>query len=265
MTQKLSALLLRFVVLNLGISASWLCAGADALAQASTTARNILPDDAAFNTPPFDDYEALYSSSSSKTGAFTLQARKAGDGKTLTMIDIIPMAGDVIVAARRIDLATHRAEFTSGPYFAWGAEFVVSQSDGERFNWVRVPVGDGEPVQLSGDAAHGGYVSEMFSPTLASLMPMAPGSLFRLPAAYPRKDGSVSVEFDEYRVLRRETLEFEGVQGCECWVIEKNSWSGMTEQIWVARTAPFVYRRVRDVGGPGEFASDLLAFRAIEK
>lgn len=225
----------------------------------------ILPGDPRFDTPDFDDYQAVYASSSSKTGGFTLQARKSGDGNKLAMIDIIPMANYVIVAQRQIDLVTHRAEFGAGPYFAWGQEFVVSASDGTNYNWSRNPIGAGTQKQSVGSIANGGYISEMFSPTLASLMPMEVGEKFRLPEAYPHGDETVTSEFDEYQILRKEKLDLDSGFSCECWLIEKKMWGGTTEHIWVSREAPFVYRRVRDVGGMREFSSDLLAYTRLEQ
>ena len=243
--------------------------GADAqendAAAGSGAATTILPGDARFNTPAFDDYQAVYTSSSSKTGGFTLQVRTSGDGRKLSMIDIIPMQEYVIVAQRQIDLRTHRAEFGAGPFFAWGEEFIVSSSDGENYDWTRLPIGPGEPKQMTGEIAHQGYVSEMFSPTLASLMPMDVGAVFKVPEAYPRKGEFVSSELSEFEVLRKEQLETPSGLRCDCWVIEKRSWNGMTEQIWVAREAPFVFRRIRDIGGRREFASDLLDFQTLKK
>ncbi len=225
----------------------------------------IMPGDERFDTPDFGDYQAVYTSSSSKTGGFTLHARTSGDGGTLSLVDIIPMQDSVIVAQRNIDLTSHRLLSGAGPYFAWGAEFVVSQATPESYDWARIPIGGGEPARASGPLQHGGYVSEMFSPTLASLMPMAIGSAFRLPSAYPRKGEFVSSELDEYRVLRRERLALEPGLGCHCWVIEKKTWSGTTELIWVAREAPFVFRRHRDVGGRRDFVSDLLAYEKLDR
>lgn len=233
--------------------------------EATADPTTIMPGDARFNTPEFEDYQAMYSSSSSTTGGFTFQARKSGDGKKLAMIDIIPLANYVIVAQRQIDLATHRLEFGAGPYLAWGQEFVVSVSDGTSYSWSRSPIGAGDHKQSAGPIANGGYVSEMFSPTLASLMPMEIGSRFRLPEAYPRADETVTSEFDDYHVLRKERLELPSGFGCECWLIEKKTWNGMTDHIWVSREAPFVFRRIRDIGGKREFTSDLLAYSRLEQ
>ena len=224
----------------------------------------ILPGDKRFKTPEFDDYEVVYTSRSSKTGGFTLQARKSGDGKKLSIVDIIPMQNNVIVAQRQIDLKSHRAEFSAGPFFAWGTEFVFGQADNRGYNWTRVPIGQGKPKQMVGEIKNSGYISEMFSPTLASLMPMDVGAKFRVPEAYPRKGDFVSSEFDEYKVLRKERLSLPSGLSCDCWVIEKKTWNGSTERIWVSREAPFVFRRIRDFGGRREFTSDALSFRKLK-
>lgn len=228
-------------------------------------APTILPGAAAFSVPTFTDYEARYTSSSSKTGEFTLHVRLSGDGRKMSLIDMIPMENSVIVAQRQIDLTSQRLEFSAGPYFAWGAEFIVSQSDGKTYDWARVPVGGGVPKRAEGAISHQGYVSEMFSPLLASLMPMDEGAQFRLPASYARQGEFVSSELDAYTVLRRERLNTPAGPSCNCWLIEKQNWSGSTERIWVDRKAPFVFRRHRDVGGRRDFVSELTAYRVLEK
>lgn len=239
--------------------------GAMAAPEQAEDSRDIRPGDPRFNTPAFEDYQAVYTSSSSKTGGFTLQARKTGDGEKLTLIDIIPMENDVIVAQRVIDLKTHRAIFGAGPYFAWGKEYVVSRSDGDRYAWARTPVEGGDPKMMDGEISNGGYISEMFSPTIASLMPMEVGSKFRVPEAVPWADETVSSEFDEYEILRKERLKLKSGLKCECWVIEKRSRGGMTDRIWVSREAPFVFRRIRDIGGEREFTSDLLSYTSLKQ
>lgn len=227
----------------------------------STDSVLILPGDERFDLPRWRDYEALYTSSSSKNGQFTLIARRSGDGSKLSLIDLIPMQDNVIVAQRIIDYASWRVEAGAGPYFAWGAEMIISQSSGALYDWVRVPIGGGEPQRMQGPVAHQGYVSDMFAPTLAALMPLPVGSRFQLPAAYPRKGGTVSSELDEYRVLRREVLRHDNAPDCECWLIEKRPWSGAVEHLWVDREAPYVFRRTRDPQGEGEFTSALEGFR----
>lgn len=227
----------------------------------------ILPGDSRFQTPDFTDYQAAYTSSSSKTGGFTLQARKSGDGKKLSLIDIIPMQENIIVSQRVLDLQSHLAEFSAGPYFAWGAEFVVGQSTEQSYNWTRVPIGEGEPVQIVDELENGGYITEMFSPTLAALMPMPVGTKFHMPSAVPRigdEGAYVTSDLDEYEVLRREHLDLEAGFSCTCWLVERRTTNGMKEQIWVSREAPFVFRRIRDLGGPREFTSDLLAFQSLD-
>ena len=225
----------------------------------------ILPGDQRFNLPDFEDYQAVYSSSSSKTGGFTLHVRKSGDGKKLSLTDIIPMMNFVIVAQRQIDLATQRLEFGAGPYFAWGQEFIVSQSDGSGYSWSRNPIGSGDHKEAKGAITHKGYISDMFTPTLAALMPMKVGQNFKLPAAYPRKDETVTSELDSYSVLAKEKLKLSPGLSCECWKIKKKGWSGSTEHIWVSREAPFIFRRIRNVGGKNEFASDLLSYTILKQ
>ncbi len=228
-------------------------------------AKPILPGGSSFTALEFSDYEARYNSSSSKTGEFTLQVRQSGDGKKLAMIDIIPMENMIIVAQRQIDLSSQRLEFSAGPYFAWGPEFIVSTSDDSSYNWTRIPQGGGEPVQMTGEIAHGGYVSEMFSPLLASLMPMEVGEIFELPSSYARQGDFVSSEMDRYEVISRNEMETPSGLTCNCWMIEKTPWSGSVERIWVDVKPPFVFKRHRDVGGPRSFVSELTAYRVLEK
>lgn len=225
----------------------------------------IEPGSGAFASLDFPDYEARYNSSSSKTGEFTLQVRRSGDGKKLAMIDVIPMENAIIVAQRQIDLATQLQEFGAGPYFAWGPEFIVSSTDGEKYDWVRVPLGGGEPVRMTGDISYGGYTSEMFSPLLASLMPMEVRAKFQLPAFYARQGDRVSSEFDTYEVLSREAMDTASGLSCNCWLIEKTPWAGGVERIWVDQKPPYVFKRHRDVGGSRSFISELTAYRVLDK
>ena len=225
----------------------------------------VLPGDKRFNTPDFDDFEVVYTSSSSQNGEFTMQARQTGDGKKLTLIDIIPMKENVIVAQRVINLKTHRAEFSAQPYFAWGAEFVVGQSSPQGYDWTRIPIGGGEAKRMTGAVENGGYVDVMFTPTLAALMPMEIGELFRMPEAYPRKGEFVSSEFNEYEVLRQERLDLPSGLSCDCWMIEKRAWNDTVSHYWVAREAPFVFRRIRNVGSRREMVSDALGFRLLDE
>ncbi len=232
---------------------------------AQDAVQEITPGSALFNVPLLKDYEARYNSSFSKTGEFTLQVRLTGDGKKLSMIDIIPGENVVIVAQRQIDVATQLLEFTAGPNFAWGPEFIVKQFDGKTYDWARVPSGGGEPKRANGPLANGGSVSEMFSPLLATLMPMNVGSRFRLPAAYARKGEIASSEFDDFEVTGREELQTASGISCHCWVIDKKTWGGSLERVWVAREAPYVFKRHRDVGGPRSFISELTGFRVLDK
>lgn len=227
--------------------------------------QKILPGSGAFTKLEFSDYEARYNSSSSKTGEFTLQVRRSGDGKKLAMIDIIPMENTIIVAQRQIDLVSQRVEFSAGPYFAWGPEFIVSTSDASTYSWTRVPQGGGEPIRLAGDIDNNGYVSEMFSPLLASLMPMKVGAVFELPSSYARQGDYVSSEMDRYEVLSREEMRTPSGLSCTCWLVEKTPWAGSVERIWVDVKPPFVFKRHRDVNGPRSFVSELTAYRVLEK
>ena len=233
--------------------------------QGQSTAQEIVPGSTLFKVPELRDYEARYNSSFSKTGEFTLQVRVTGDGKKLSMIDIIPGEQVVIVAHRQIDVASQLEDFSAGPNFAWGPEFIVKQSNGKAYDWTRVSVGGGEPKRASGPVANNGSVSEMFSPLLATLMPMDIGNKFRLPAMYARKGEIASSEFDDYEVTGREVLETASGQRCECWVIDKKNWGGSLERIWVAREAPYVFKRHRDVGGQRSFVSELTGFRFLDK
>ena len=231
---------------------------------ASDELKTILPDASQFSLPAFKNYEVNYSSAMGKDAFFTLLAIKSLNGKKLVLIDIIPMKDNVIVAQRHIDMKTQHQEFSASPYFAWGSEFVVAQNTADNYDWNRVPIGGGEAARAQGELANGGGVDVMFSPTLAALMPMDVGSRFELPQIYPRKGGLVSSEMDQYQMLRKEQLELASGVSCECWVIERKSWSGSTTQYWVSREAPFIYRRHRDVGGPRDFVSDVLAFRLLD-
>ena len=227
--------------------------------------QEVKPGSKLLNIPALTDYEARYNSSFSKTGEFTLQVRLTGDGKKISMIDIIPGQETVIVAQRQIDVASQLLEFSAGPNYAWGPEFIVKQSNGKVYDWARVPAGGGELKRANGPVANNGSFSEMFSPLLATLMPMGVGGRFRLPALYARKGEFASSEFDDYEVIGRERLETVSGKVCECWVIDKKNWDGSLERIWVAREAPFVFRRHRDVGGPRSFVSELTGFRILEK
>lgn len=231
----------------------------------AATQTRITPGDARFSLLEFDDFQAAYSSSFSPTGAFTLQARKSGDNKTLVLVDIIPMADSVIVSQRHVDLATHAVKFGAGPYFAWGPEFVVSRSGPQGSAWTRMPIKGGDTKVALGAGNGTGYVTDMFSPTLAALLPMPVGATFQLPAAYPRADQTVSIEWDNYTIVRQENLSTASGIECKCWLVEKRGWDKSVEHIWVARTAPFVFRRDRHVGTPKEFKSELVAFDRLEQ
>lgn len=234
-------------------------------ASANDTVMTILPGDKKFKTPDFENYEAIYNSAMGKNGWFSLQARKSGNGKTVFLTDTIPMKDNIIIAQRVINAKTHRAEFSAGPFFAWGKEYVIGQNSKNGYDWSRVPIGGGEPVRITGELANGGGVDVMFSPTLASLMPMDVGTAFKMPAIYPRKGEKVSSEFDDYKVLRTEKLELASGIACDCWVIEKTAWGdGSKTRYWVSRQAPFVFRRHRDVGGKRDFVSDVQSYKKMK-
>lgn len=241
--------------------------GAQALWANSTPATDaaevITPASAELSLEIPDDYMAQYSSAFSPTGAFTLMARRSGDAQTLMLADIIPMPDSVIVSQRHLELPSMRLIFSAGPYMAWGLEFIVTSASRESHSWVRVPIAGGETKRFAGPIPNEGTYSDMFSPFLAALMPRETGSTFSAPATYPRADETVSVEMDTYEVLGRETLDLGEGLGCECWKIEKRSWSGSVEHVWVDRKAPYVFKRVRDPGGEREFTSDLLAFNVL--
>lgn len=221
--------------------------------------------DVRFDVPEFEDFEAHYSSAFSRTGAFTLQMRHFADGNRLNITDIIPTNEAVIVASRNIDLTTMLAEFSVGPYFAWGQEYVVRQMRGGQYDMTRVPLGGGAPRRMAGRFDRPGYTVDSFSPTLAAVMPLAVGTQFELPLLQPRADQTVAVAPARFEVLRRETLELPDGLSCECWVIRKTNNAGTTEQFWVSREAPFIYRWHRDIGGEREFVSDLLGYRTLER
>lgn len=262
----------RFIFLTLLLGCVACAADIDTPANAQDQSKGtgemitIHPGDKRFNPPAFDDFEVAYDSQTSKDGVFRVQAIKSGDGNKLSLIDIIPMESNVIVAQRQIDLNSFRSDFSAQPFFAWGQDFIIGQSNAENYDWTRVPIGGGEPIRMTGEIANQGYTNEMFSPTLAALMPMDVGSKFQIPEAYPRKGEFVSSEFDLYEVLKVETLELPSGISCECWVVEKTSWGGPVEHIWVSREAPFVFRRIRNVGDDRrEFQSDVLSFRYLNQ
>ena len=217
----------------------------------------------AFHSVDFTPYEAQYTSRSSVTGAFTLKARMIDEGKAISLIDIIPTPDNVIVAQRRLHSASHALEFSAGPLFSWGAEFVIQQMGSGTYDWSRIPIGGGAPIRSAGQLP-AGVTSDLFSPTLGSLMPQTVGEEFALPVAVPRTDGSVSVWWEVYKVVAKERLDTPSGESCECWLIEKSAPGGGTTVLWVDAKPPFVFKRVFDRGGDREFVSDLLAFEAAE-
>lgn len=242
-------------MLAVAAAATGACASDNAPAQ-------IRPGDARFDMPAFEDFEAQYTSSSSKTGAFTLQVRNVSEGAKIHIMDVIPMPDNVIVAFRSIDASSQQVEMSVGPYFAWGAEFMIQQATAEGYDLVRVPIGGGEPLRRIGETPLGGAVAHMFSPALAALMPMPVGARFQLADLEPRKDETMANVFADYEVVGREALALASGVRCECWVLETNA-SGMRSRLWVARSAPFVFKWHRDIGGSRELVSEVLGFRPL--
>lgn len=235
------------------------CAGAARSAEPI----DILPGDERFKAPAYEDFEVRYGSTFSKNGEFTLQVRNVAGGTKTHVMDIIPGENAVVVAFRMIDSASQRVEFSAGPYFAWGQEFVVNQASNEGYDAVRIPIGGGEPARMTGELPLGGSIADTFSPTLASLMPMQTGAKFRLPIVEPRKDETFANVFANFEVVGREELILKSGLRCECWVIEGTT-SAMTSRYWVSREAPFFYRWHRDIGGQREFISEALGFRLLQ-
>ncbi|MDE1468445.1 hypothetical protein [Aurantiacibacter sp. D1-12] len=231
----------------------------------TTTATPVLPGSEAINVPAFEDYEAVYTSASSKTGFFTLQARTSGDGAMLVLIDIIPMENMVIASQRHIELDSMRQAFGAGPYFAWGPEFVVSRSNTQGYDWTRAPIEGGEPLRAAGPIENGGYLDTMFSPLLAALLPMELGTSVSIPEATAIVGGTVESRMIEYTVVGEEELQLASGISCLCTVLERAAdGSRAAERFWVSREAPFVFRRIRAFGTEQAFTSDLHSFHTLE-
>ena len=224
----------------------------------------IRPGDKRFKPMRFEPYEARYTSRSSITGSFTLMARTVDGGQAISLVDLIPMKDVVIVAQRQIDARTQALQFEAGPLFSWGEEYVVRQMAESAYDWTRIPIGGGDPIRVTGEFATTSVVSDLFSPSLAALLPMEVGEVFQLPVAVPRKGGTVDGWWEEYRVLRVELLETPSGETCECVVLEKPAPGGGTTLLWLADKPPFVFRRSFDVGGRREFVSELLRFQFTE-
>lgn len=237
------------------------CSGGSAI---SAEPIEILPGDARFKAPAFEDFEVRYGSTFSKNGAFTLQVRNVAGGAKTHIMDIIPGEQAVIVAFRMIDAASQRIEFSAGPYFAWGQEFVVQQASPQELDMTRIPIGGGEPVRQASALPHGGFIADTFSPTLAALMPMEAGTKFRLPLTEPRADQSMANVFADFEVIGREKLTLDSGVSCDCWIIEEKTSSMPKSRIWVSREAPFFYRWHRDIGGQRDFVSEVLSFKPLK-
>lgn len=225
--------------------------------------RKIPTGSEAFHPLRFKPYEAHYTSRSSVTGAFTLRARMIDDGQAISLVDIIPMPENVIVAQRRIHAASHALEFSAGPLFSWGAEYVVKQMGPGEYDWTRIPIGGGEPIRTAGSLRTDAVISDLFSPTLAALLPMNVGEKFSLPIAVPRKDGSVSASWETYEIVGKERLETPSGEICQCMLVEKPAPGGGTTALWIDAKPPYVFKRIFDRDGSREFVSELLEFRTI--
>ncbi len=213
-----------------------------------------------FDVPEFSAYEVEYGSA---FGRFFNEVRPFElDGTPkISVLNLIDMPGAVIVDSRVLDGATLRLEHMASPFFAWGQEYAVGQSGPEGFEWVRIPLGGGEPLRSTGEAEYGGFVDDLgFSPTLAALMPMDVGATFRLPGLQARSDGTMGSTLLSYEVVGREPLRAVDGVACECWVIEQAAQDGV-HRFWISREAPFLIKRHRDIGGPRDFVSEILSFR----
>lgn len=241
----------------LTLNASALCAATEQPGDSPT----LRPGDKRLKPIAFEPYEAKYTSRSSTTGSFTLLARMVDRGSAISLIDMIPMKDVVIVAQRQVDAKTQAVQFEAGPLFSWGEEYVVRQMDAPGYDWTRIPIGGGAPVRSAGEFSTASVVSDMFSPTLAALWPFEVGETFQLPTAVPRKGGTVDSWWEEYRVLRAETLQTPSGETCACMVLEKQAPGGGVTHLWVANKPPYVFRRNFDAGGRREFVSDLVEFR----
>lgn len=218
--------------------------------------------DLAIDVPDFEPYEVEYASGS---GRFFHQVRPFRlDGvDKISIINIIHMPNGVIVDSRGMDRATLRLDYMMTPYFAWGQEYAVAQFNGPHYEWLRVPLGGGEPTRLSGESEYGGFVGELgFSPSFAALLPLPTGTRFSMPVTQPRADGTVDAVLVTYEIVGRETLRLDSGLGCECWILEGDS-NGSVTRFWVSREAPFVYRRHRDIDGPRDLVSDALSLRSF--
>lgn len=213
--------------------------------------------------PDFSGYEAEYTSQS---GRFLHQVRtfETESGPKVNVINLIHMPNGVIVDSRNIDRHSLALEQVATPYFAWGPEYLVAQHEGDRYEWLRVPLGGGEPIRVSGQSPLGPIVGDLgFSPVFASLLPLDTGARFALPQAQPMADGTIQVVNVLFTVVGTEELELDSGISCSCRIIEQRGSGGSVTRFWVDRQAPFVFRRHRDIGGPRDFVSDVLHFRHL--
>lgn len=220
-------------------------------------------DEMTIDLPNFKAYEVEYKSGG---GRFFHQVRptRLNGAPKISVINIIDSPAGVIVDSRGIDRKTLRLEYMMSPYFAWGQEYAVAQFGESTYEWLRIPIGGGEPTRLTGQYEHSPFIDDLgFSPTFAALLPLPAGARFTAPVAQPKKDGSISSAVVTYEVIGREKLELKSGLECECWVLEQKAANGGATRFWVSREAPFVFRRHRDIGGPRDFVSDALSFRAL--
>lgn len=243
----------------LALSAGALFFGSPVFAQESA-AHHAPSAAAAIQLPEFDAYEVEYTSA---FGRFTHQVRPVGDS-VISILNIIETPQGVIVDHRGLDAATMRQTYFYSPYFAWGQEYVVGHMSEAGYDWTRVPLGGGAPQRISGEWETGGVFDSLgFSPTLAALMPMESGESFSLTFGVPIADGQVRADPAVFVVVGREALQFPGGIACECWILEQQDPGGSVTRFWVDRHAPFIFRRHRDIGGPRDFVSDIIRFRAL--
>jgi len=198
------------------------------------------------------------------------------NGDKISVLNIIHMPDRVIVDHRGLDRASLRMEYFYSPFYGWGPEYVVGAYSAQGYDWTRVPEGGGDAIRIQGDWLDDGEIdggsdgvlggvfdSLGFSPTFAALLPMDDGVRFRLPKEQPRADGSVDMVLANFTVIGRETLDLASGVGCTCWVLEEREPRGTVHRYWVAREAPFLFRRHRDIGGPRDFVSEVLSFRPL--
>ncbi|NKB88490.1 MAG: hypothetical protein GKS06_09740 [Acidobacteria bacterium] len=213
--------------------------------------------------PDFEAYEVEYTSAS---GRFLNQVRPFQlDGVAkISILNLIDMPSGVIVDHAVVDRATLRQEYGATPYFAWGMENILLRATANELEIVRVPMGGGAPVVIEQEFDHGGYFEPLgFSPTYAALLPADEGTVFQIARRQPVAGGSIRTDFADFVVLGMETLETPAGLRCDCTILEERVEGGATHRYWVARQAPFLFKRHRDIGGARDFVSEALSFRHV--